>query len=43
MASVVDKRLSDGTKAYLVRFRTADGKQRSKQFKLRRDASRSPT
>ena len=38
MASVVDKQLSDGSKAYLVRFRTADGKQRSKQFKRRRDA-----
>jgi integrase len=38
MASVVDKQLSDGSKAYLVRSRTADGKQRSKQFKRRRDA-----
>jgi hypothetical protein len=37
-ASAVDKRLSDGSKAYLVRFRTSDGKQRSKQFKRRRDA-----
>ena len=38
MASVVDKQLSDGSKAYLVRFRTAEGKQRSKQFQRRRDA-----
>ncbi|MGB9346495.1 MAG: tyrosine-type recombinase/integrase [Ilumatobacteraceae bacterium] len=30
--------MSDSSKAYLVRFRTADGKQRSKQFKRRRDA-----
>ena len=29
MASVVDKQSSDGSKAYLVRFRIADGKQRS--------------
>jgi hypothetical protein len=33
MASIVDKRLSDGSRAYLVRFRTADGRQRSKQFR----------
>jgi len=38
MASVVTKRLSDGSRAYLVRFRTSDGTQRSKQFKRRRDA-----
>lgn len=38
MASIVDKRLTDGSKAYLVRFRTSDGRQRSKQFKRRRDA-----
>ncbi len=42
MASVVDKQLSDGSKAYLVRFLTADGKQRSQQFKRRRDALGSP-
>ena len=35
---MVDKRLSDGSKAYLVRYRTSDGKQRSKQFRRRRDA-----
>jgi integrase len=38
MASVVEKRLSDGSKAYLVRYRTSGGEQRSKQFKRRRDA-----
>ena len=38
MASVLEKRLSDGSKAYLVRFRTADGKARSKQFKRKREA-----
>lgn len=38
MASVVDKQLSDGSKAYLVRYRTPAGLQRSKQFKRRRDA-----
>ncbi len=38
MASVVEKRLSDGSRAYLVRFRTSDGKQRSKQFRRRREA-----
>lgn len=38
VASVTERRLSDGSKAYLVRFRTSDGKQRSKQFKRRRDA-----
>ena len=38
MASIVEKRLTDGSRAYLVRFRTSDGQQRSKQFKRRRDA-----
>lgn len=38
MASLVEKRLGDGSKAYLVRFRTSDGMQRSKQFKRKRDA-----
>ena len=38
MASVLGKRLSDGSKAYLVRFRTVDGKERSKQFKRKREA-----
>jgi integrase len=38
VASIVDKRLSDGSRAYLVRFRTSDGQQRSKQFKRKRDA-----
>ncbi|MFM7536310.1 MAG: hypothetical protein ACKO91_11055, partial [Acidimicrobiales bacterium] len=38
MASIVDKKLSDGSRAYLVRFRTPDGAQRSKQFKRKKDA-----
>ena len=38
VASVIVKLLSEGSKAYLVRYRTADAKQRSKQFRLRRDA-----
>jgi integrase len=38
VASVVEKRLGDGSRAYLVRFRTADGHQRSKQFRRKRDA-----
>ena len=38
MASIVEKRLCDGSRAYLVRFRTADGQQRSKQFKRKREA-----
>ena len=38
MASIVEKRLSDGSRAWLVRFRTPDGQQRSKQFKRKRDA-----
>jgi integrase len=38
MASIVDRRLSDGSKAYLVRFRTAEGRQRSKQFRRKKDA-----
>ena len=38
MASIVEKRLSDGSRAYLVRFRTPDGQQRSKQFKRKKDA-----
>ena len=39
MASIVEKVLNDGSKAYLVRYRTPDGMQRSKQFKRKRDAS----
>ena len=38
MASIVEKHLSDGSKAYLVRYRTVDGAQRSKQFKRKREA-----
>jgi integrase len=38
MASVVERRLADGSRAWLVRFRTSDGRQRSKQFKRKRDA-----
>ena len=38
MASIVEKRLSDGSRAYLVRFRTNDGHQRSKQFKRKKEA-----
>ncbi|MEZ5266536.1 MAG: hypothetical protein R2755_33160 [Acidimicrobiales bacterium] len=38
MASIVRKKLSSGEPAYLVRYRTLDGKQRSKQFGRRRDA-----
>ena len=38
MASVVKRALSDGSSAYLVRYRTPDGQQRSKQFPRRRDA-----
>ena len=37
MASIVDKP-GDGSRAYLVRFRTSDGQQRSKQFKRKKDA-----
>jgi hypothetical protein len=38
VASIVRRSLSNGSTAYLVRFRTADGQQRSKQFARRRDA-----
>ena len=38
MASIVEKRLRDGSRAYLVRYRTSDGEQRSRQFKRKRDA-----
>jgi hypothetical protein len=38
VASIVEKRLADGSRAYLVRFRTMDGRQRSKQFKRKKDA-----
>ena len=38
MASIVEKRLRDGSKAYLVRFRTSDSQQRSKQFRRKKDA-----
>ncbi len=38
MASIVKKALGDGSAAYLVRFRTVDGKQRSKQFSREKDA-----
>jgi integrase len=38
VASIVEKRLRDGSRAYLVRYRTSDGEQRSRQFKRKRDA-----
>ena len=38
VASIVEKRLGDGSRAYLVRYRMPDGTQRSKQFKRKRDA-----
>jgi len=38
VASVAEKRLRDGSRAYLVRYRTSDGQQRSRQFKRKRDA-----
>ena len=38
MASIRKKTLSDGSAAYLVRFRASDGSERSKQFRRRRDA-----
>lgn len=38
MASILEKRLKDGSRAYLVRYRTVDGAERSKQFKRKRDA-----
>ena len=38
VASIVERRLTDGSRAYLVRFRMPDGRQRSKQFKRKRDA-----
>ncbi|MFT3851819.1 MAG: tyrosine-type recombinase/integrase [Ilumatobacteraceae bacterium] len=39
MASIVEKVLNDGSKTYLVRYRTTDGLQRSKQFHRKRDAT----
>ena len=38
MASIRKKTLSNGSTAYLVRFRASDGSERSKQFHRRRDA-----
>ncbi len=38
MASIVEKRLRNGSRAYLVRYRTSDGHQRSRQFKRKKDA-----
>jgi integrase len=38
VASIRTKRLSNGKAAYLVRFRAANGQERSKQFSRRRDA-----
>lgn len=38
MASIVEKRLKDGSRAFLVRYRTSDGHQRSRQFKRKKDA-----
>jgi integrase len=40
VASIRTKRLSNGRSAYLVRFRAADGQERSRQFARRRDAER---
>lgn len=39
MASIVERVLQDGSKAYLVRFRTPEGLQRSRQFRRKRDAA----
>ena len=38
MASIRTRRLGNGKPAYLVRYRAADGKERSKQFARRREA-----
>ena len=38
VASILEKRLNDGSRAYLVRYRTTDGHERSKQFKRKREA-----
>ena len=38
MASIRTKHLTNGKSAYLVRFRSADGHERSRQFARRRDA-----
>lgn len=38
MASIRTRQLTNGKSAYLVRFRTADGHERSRQFARRRDA-----
>lgn len=38
VASIRVKQLSNGSRAYLVRFRTADGSERTRQFSRRRDA-----
>ena len=38
MASIVERVLNDGSKAYLVRYRTPGGLQRSRQFRRKRDA-----
>jgi integrase len=40
MASIRTKRLANGQSAYLVRFRSPDGSERTKQFRRRRDAER---
>jgi integrase len=40
VASIRTKRLSNGKAAYLVRFRAADGQERSRQFARRRDAEK---
>jgi hypothetical protein len=40
MASIRVRQMVNGENAYLVRFRTLDGKERTKQFKRRRDAER---
>ena len=40
MASIRVKQLANGQRAYLVRLRTPDGHERTKQFRRRRDAER---
>ncbi len=40
MASIVAKTLGNGKRAYLVRYRTLNGQQRSKQFARKADADR---
>jgi len=40
VASIIERQRNDGARSYQVKYRTADGQQRSKQFRRKREAEK---